>query len=401
MKFFYKTIDRKGNAQTGVVDAVDRETAIQTLQKTNRFITEISEENKLLKSSFSFGFNKISAKDKIIFSQQLAVMVKSGIPLIRALQAIQKQTANEKFGSVINELISDVEGGAKFSNALSKHPKVFSDLYIQIVKSGEKTGNLDRILLKLSKDMEKTYDLNSKIRGAMVYPIFICSILILMVIGVLIFIIPQLASIFEESSAQLPLPTKILLGLSNFTVHYWWILLIIIIISVIGIKFELSTESGKLLFDKSKLKIPIFGKLLEKIYLARFARTLSTLTSAGLPILDTFDTIKDVIGNRVYRDEIIAVRSKIEAGTTIGSALLESSLFPSMVIQMVSVGEQSGNLPYILNNLAQFYEKETENMTKNLSSLIEPALMVIMGVGVGFFALAVIMPIYNLVSVIK
>jgi len=401
MKFIYKTIDPTGAVQNGVIDAADKEIATQMLQKTNRFIAELSEEKKMFKSSISLGFGKISEKDKIIFSQQLSVMVKSGIPLIGALHSIQKQTSNEKFATTISEMINDVEGGAKFSDALSKHPKVFPELYVQIVKSGEKTGKLDKILLKLAKDMEKTYELNSKIRGAMIYPIFITSILILMVIGVLIFIIPQLAGIFEESAVELPLPTKLLLALSNFVVHFWWILLIIIILSIVGMRFVLASEGGILFFDKMKLRIPVFGKLLEKIYLARFSRTLSTLTSAGLPILDTFDTIKNVIGNRVYRNEIITVRAKIETGATIGNALSESVHFPSMVIQMVSVGEQTGNLPYILNNLARFYEKETDNMTKNLSSLIEPALMVIMGVGVGFFALAVIMPIYNLVGVIK
>jgi type IV pilus assembly protein PilC len=199
----------------------------------------------------------------------------------------------------------------------------------------------------------------------------------------------------------LPLPTRILLGLSNFLVNYWWIVLIIIAALIFVMKLVLRSAKGQLYFDQLKLKLPIFGNLYKRIYLSRFARTLSTLNTAGLPILETFDTLKTIIGNQVYNNELKKVRDKIETGVTIGDALSESTYFPSMVIQMISVGEQSGNLSYILNNLAKFYEKETENMTKNLSSLIEPALMVIMGVGVGFFAISVIMPIYGLVSVIK
>lgn len=400
MKFLYRVKTLAGTEQTGEIEAGSKQVAAEALRKKNVFIVSLK-ETAAKPAWIPQIFGRISLKDKAIFTRQLAVMVGSGFSIPAALSALEEQITSRVFRKVIRDIREQVEGGLTFAAALSKHPQIFPEIYTKIIASGEKSGNLEKILNRLAKDTEKSYDITAKIRGALYYPAFILLVLIGVVIIVLVYVMPQLETLFKDVDASLPLTTRALIGLSSSVLHFWWLILLIFIVAIFGIRFWSRTEQGRLWLDKSKLKIPVFGQLLHKIYLARFARTFSTLTAAGLPILDSFKILAESINNAVYQKEITAAASRIENGQTISVALKKSTQFPPMVTQLISVGEQSGKLDYVLRNLANFLEKEVDNTTKNLSSLLEPVLMVIMGIGVAFVAAAVIMPIYGLVQVIK
>jgi len=403
MKYVYRAKTQQGQEKNGEVEATDPIAAAEILRKERLFITSLApnKENK-----FSLGFldkilNRIKLRDVIIFTQQLAVMLRSGFPLVPALRTLQKQTENKNFAKVIGEVVEDVKGGATLSSSLEKHPDVFPLIYTQIAKSGEQSGKLDKVMERLSSDLTKSYDLNAKIKGALVYPIFILSALVVVVVIIMIFVIPQLKDLFAEVDVTLPLATRVLIGASSFSVHFWWLILIILIGLLFFYQWVQKIPEVRSVIDSIKLRIPIFGQLQKKSYLARFVRTLSTLTAAGLPVLDTFNTLIDLSDNVHFKQDLKDAIAKIESGVPIGESLEQSKNFPTVICEMISVGEQAGNLDYVLKNMAKFLEKDVAYMSKNLTTLLEPILMVVMGVGVAFVLFSVLGPIYNLVQVIK
>lgn len=398
--FQYKAYDKDGNPKNGVVEATDQESAINLLRNLGLTVTSLETE---VKSALNIGISigkKVKTKELVVFSRQLATMINAGLPLVRALRILQDQSDNKAFQNILDKVSSDVEAGNSLSQALSKYPKTFNKVYVTMIRSGEASGRLDEVLLRISDQQEKDFNMMSKIRSAMAYPAFILVMLVGIIVLMMVMVVPQLKSIFEQSNVELPLPTKILLVISSFTTHYWWLLIIIIVSAVFGFRFWISTPSGRRTWDAAKLRIPVFGKLAELIYMTRFTRTLGTLVTGGLPILEALDITSDAIGNTLYRDAIQNTAKKVEAGVGIGTTLRKIKIFPVMVSQMIEVGEKTGNIDEILNRLSEFYENETDAMIKTMSSLLEPILMIIMGVGVGFLAVAIIMPIYNLVSVI-
>jgi len=398
--FEYKAYDEKGNSKNGIVEATDQEAAVSLLRNMGLTVTSLNIQTKsALKINISIG-KKVKTKEIVVFSRQLATMIEAGLPLVRALRILQEQSENKEFQKILDKIASDVEAGTSLSAALAKYPKTFNKVYTTLIHSGEASGRLDEVLLSLADQQEKDFSMMSKIRSAMAYPAFILIMLVGVAVLMLVMVVPQLKSIFEEAKVALPLPTRILLAIANFITHYWWLLIIIIVGLVLGFRFWISTPSGRRTWDAAKLRIPIFGNLAKKIYMTRFNRTLGTLVKGGLPILEALDITADAVGNTVYKEAILATAKKVEAGVGIGITLKKYKIFPGMVSQMVDVGEKTGNIDEILNRLALFYESETDAMIKSLSSLLEPILLIIMGVGVAFIAIAVIMPIYGLVQVI-
>lgn len=402
-KFEYQVKTTDGRTHSGQIDAASQEEAAAVLTKDRAgvFVTQMREVGQKGLGGIKIFSARIKLQEKLFFTQQLAIMIKSGLSITGALRSLRDQSENPALKDILGSVLNDVKGGESLSHALSKHPELLPKVYIKIIAAGEKSGKLDRVLLKLSKDLEKSYDLRGKIRGAMIYPVFILFVIIAVSAIILTTIIPQLKKMFLDAGATLPITTRILMSLSDILIQYWWLVLIVLLIVSVGVWQYSKTKSGQKVIDMIKIKVPIFGALNRKIYIARFARTLNTLTSAGMPILEVFSTLEEVIGNSIYEKEIQVARKKIESGYPVSKALKESPIFPPVVIDLIAVGERSGNMSYVLKNLTRFFEKDVDNMTKNLSTMLEPVMMIIMGVGVAFIVASVIMPIYGLVQVIK
>jgi type IV pilus assembly protein PilC len=400
--FNYKARDEEGKLVEGKIESNDEASAISLLQDQKLFITSLAKTTNIKTfSGLSGFFNKVPLKEKIMFTTQMAVMIKSGLPILEAVKTIENQTQNKNMTKVLQEVIKDISAGLSFSKALSKHPNVFNETYTKIVESGEKSGRLDKVLLKLSRDLDKDYDLSGKIKSALMYPAFILFVLVVVLIVVLVYVIPQLKNIFNDVGVQLPLLTRIIVGLSNFVVKFWWAILIIIVVLVIFIRRYLRTDKGSYAFDKLKLKTPVVKQLMLNIYMSRFTRSLSSLVSAGIPMIDVLNTTKGVIDSAVFEKEVEKIVVKVESGASVSKAMKDSPYFPPIITSLVAVGEKSGKTDYILKNLSQFLEKEVDTTVRNLTSLLEPIIMVVLGVGIAIVIVSVIMPIYGLVQVIQ
>jgi len=404
MDFNYKAKNHAGAESQGIVSAETEKQAIEILSKQGLFVLDIK-HGHAQKTNTGKGLNftfkkKVSLKDKIIFTNQLSIMIKTGLPLIEALGALKEQTENPTFVQAITEITEDVRGGTALSVALAKHPDIFPQLYISVTASGEKSGKLDVVLERLADQLQKDYDLITKVKSAITYPIVIVCALVGVVVMMLVYVVPKMKSIFDEMGIALPLPTRILLSISDFTVNYWYIVLLIIIGIVIGINYWAKTPRGNLAIDTFKIKVPLFGPLTKKIYLARFSRTTATLIASGLPMLDIISTDKTVVGNKYYDPVFDQILKDVESGIPLSLALKKHKIFPVMISQMISVGEKSGKIDQILSQLSGFYDKEVEATTSNMASLIEPILILIIGAGMGLAIISVIMPIYSLVNVI-
>lgn len=399
MHFFYKARNNQGELAKGEIEAGDEAGAISNLRQNDLFVTAINVKSES-KLSGLFFWNKTPLKDKIIFTQQLGIMIKSGLSVVEALKALGGETSNKKFASEINDVVSDIKGGMPLSEAMAKHPITFSVVYINTVRSGEKSGKLEEVLGRLAIQLDKDYELTSKIRGALIYPAFILTALIAVAILVLIGVIPQLKIIFDEMDVPLPVTTRAIVGLSMFLKNYIVYVIIGVIILIVAIQFWAKTTTGRLIIDTVKLKIPVLGNLTKKSYMAKFCRTFAGLSASGLPLLDIFRTSKDVINNVIYQDAIEEMTKKVEVGEPVSKVIKDCRLFPAMVGQLASVGERSGSMDVVFDSLANFYDREVDNITANLSQLLEPILMAIMGVGVGILIVSVVQPIYGLVNVI-
>lgn len=348
----------------------------------------------------NFFKKKVSIKEKIVFTKQLGVMTKSGLSIIEALEALQDESQNKHFSEQIRKIISDIKGGKPLSRALEDHKDTFSEIYINMIKSGEKSGKVEAVLERLSTQLEKDYDLNRKIKGALTYPIFVLVALLVVAILVLTFIIPQLTLIFEDAGVELPLITRFIIALSSSFQKFGLYYLAGIVIFVVLVMRYKKTESGIRFFDKYTTKIPVFGNLLKKTYMARFTRNFAALSSSGLPLIDVFKVSANTIGNIHYKEAIDKMAMDVKSGKTISASIKESALFPKMVGQLSSVGEKSGNVDQVFDVLADFFDKDIENITSNLSTLLEPMIMVVLGAGVGFLIIAVLQPMYGLVNAV-
>jgi type IV pilus assembly protein PilC len=399
MHFKYRAKNAQGESVKGEIEATDQASASASLREQGLYVSSVAKVSEK-KSAIPLLARKTGLKDKIIFTQQLGIMIKSGLAVVEALKALADETENKKFAVEINDVISDVKGGTTFSDALAKHPRSFDTVYCNTVKAGEKSGNLDEILAELAVSLEKDYNLTSKLRGAMIYPAVVLTALVAVLILVLVVIIPQLKLIFDDVGVPLPLITRIVIGISYFLQHYIIYIAIALVALIILVKYWLKTTSGRLIYDRARLKIPVLGTLFKKTYMAKFTRTFAGLTAAGLPLIDVFKTTESVIDNVIYQKAIDEMTKKVEVGEPTSKVIKDSPLFLGMVGQLASVGEKSGNIDVVFKSMADFFDKEVDNMTTNLSTLLEPVLMVVMGAGIGFLIIAVLQPIYGLVNAI-
>lgn len=399
MSFFqYRARNSRGDVVQGAVDAPSENVASSILVDRGLIILSLTEkEKKSLSIDISF-LNRIKTKDVVVFSRQLAVMASASVPIVQALKILVSQTNNDKLKVIISEVADEVDGGAKLSQALGRYRKVFTDFYVAMIRSGETSGKLDEVLNYLADQQEKDYDLSSKIKGAMIYPIFILSGLVVVAIVMMVFVVPKLTAIISESGAKLPLATRVLIATSDFMQQFWYVLIFVIGGGLFAL-YKLTRQGpGKVMFDRLKLKVPIFGKLWQRIYLVRMTRSLSTLIVGGVPLTTALEVVADVVGNYMYSDLIRRTIKEVEDGNSVATLFLKSSDVPAMVSQMMSVGEQTGRLEQILSKITEFYSREVENLVNNMVSLIEPLIMILMGVGVGLMVAAIILPMYQLAS---
>lgn len=399
-EYSYKARNKDGDELSGVVVAPNENIAYGMLRDKNLTIVSLGEKKGIKGfGSLSFG-SPVKAKEIVVFSRQLSVMISSNVPIVRALRVLVKQTDSVGFKTIISDLADEVDGGAKLSSSMAKYPKVFNNFFVQMIKSAETTGRLDEILEYLADQSEKDYDLKAKAKGAMIYPAFIMGAFALVGVGMMMFVLPQITVIFEDSAVELPITTRIFMGISDILIAYWWILLILIIGVTVAVRMAIKTEKGRDIFDKLKIRMPIVGPIFNHLYISRFSRSLSTLLASGVPLTKSLDIVSDLVGNTVYKNITDKTIKEVEAGASITSIFVTSKDIPLMLSQMMSVGEQSGQLDKILIKVADFYARELENSLNNLTALIEPVIMVILGVAVGFLVSAIILPMYNLSSAI-
>ena len=397
--FTYKATDRVGKLVTGSIEAKDKKAVILRLQEMNYFPIKVEERGKAASSeqkfSFSFG-QRIKKKDVLIFTSQLATLTSSGVPLDKSLTILIELVDNKKLSQVIADVQKSVHGGSHFADALARHPKVFSKLYISMVKAGESGGVLENVLARLAEFLESSQEFKESITSAMVYPVLLTLVGGGAVAILLTFVVPKFTQIFADMGQTLPLPTRLLVGFSTILVGYWWLLAGTVLAIVLSARQYIKTESGKWFWDSLKLRFPVWGSLTQKIEVSRFSRTLGTLVQSGVPILQALAIVKDVMGNSVLAKAIKEIQGRIKEGEKISEPLLQCHLFPPMAIHMIDVGEETGQLELMLFKVADAYDRETRTSVKRMVSMLEPALILLMGVVVGFIVVSMLMAIFGI-----
>jgi len=392
----------RGTIESGEMTATTREEVIALLRKRNITATVVTEKTKKgIFDKFTFG-GKVKDKDIVIFTRQFATMIDAGLPLVQALDILSSQVENKTLGKTLAQVKVDVESGATYADALKKHPRVFSELYVNMVAAGEAGGILDTILNRLAAYIEKAMKLKKKVKGAMVYPAVVTSIAVLVIAVIMIFVVPTFSKMFAQLGGTLPLPTRIIINMSDFIAGIGGLLVAgaIVAFVVFLVQFR-RTEKGKYITDRILLKLPIFGMLLNKVAVAKFTRTLGTLISSGVPILDGLDITAKTSGNKVIEYAIIDVRKGVVGGKTLAEPITKAQVFPPMVTHMIAVGESTGALDAMLAKIADFYDDEVDATVSNLTAMMEPILMVFLGGTVGFIVVAMYLPIFKLITLIK
>jgi type IV pilus assembly protein PilC len=396
--FTYSGRTRGGQTITGEMEAATREAVVARLRSQQVMATAVrGKPRDIVIPGFGGG---VGDKDIVVFTRQFATMIDAGLPLVQCLEILASQQENKVFKKVLVEIRQSVEGGSTFAAALKQHPKVFTSLYANMVEAGEAGGILDTILNRLAQYMEKAMALKKKVKSAMIYPSTIVSVAIIVVIFLLVFVIPTFKSMFEGFNATLPLPTVIILEASRIVRGYAIYGLAAVVVAVFALRSWYQTTGGKTTIDALLLKSPIFGMLIRKVAVAKFTRTLGTLISSGVAILDGLEITARTAGNKIVEQAVLRTRSSIAEGKTIAEPLKASGVFPPMVVQMIAVGEQTGALDAMLGKIADFYDEEVDTAVANLTSLLEPLLMVFLGVVIGGVVIAMYLPIFKLVSVV-
>ena len=402
-RYKYTAKSIKGEKKSGILEAESKHELARILRKQGyvlvsaNFKAKISLKDKLA-VSLPF-FNAVSLVEKLMFTRNLRVMVSAGISLPRALRVLANQAKSKKFRNVLLKVEKEIVKGNSFSDALSKYPAVFPELFYSMVKVGEESGTLEQVLEVLTQQMEREYELKSKIKGAMVYPAVIVTAMVGIGVLMLILVVPKLAQTFADLEIELPLTTQLVIGAGSFLAKFWYVLLIIILLSVILSKIALKTKTGKLIRDSLVLKIPVIASIIKKTNSAYTVRTLSSLISAGVPIVRSLEIVSGTLGNIYYKRAILEAANQVRKGAKLADVLKGyKDIYPILIIQMIEIGEETGETSTILKKLAEFFEEEVARATKNLSALIEPVLMLIVGAAVGFFAISMIQPMYSMLG---
>src|SRR5688572_1752713 len=397
--YSYTARTPSGDIQNGEVDVQNREEVVSYLRRNRMTPVKVEEKKAPAGGGISFGTG-IQTRDIVIFTRQFATIINSGLPLVQSLDILAKQSENKGLRKVIEEILYDVESGQTLADAIGKHPKVFTDLYKNMVAAGEAGGILDTILLRLATFLEKADALKRKIKGAMIYPAVIFSVAGMAVTVLLLFVIPTFQTMFESAGVPLPGPTLFVVGMSKFLQAYWWAIGIAIVAFIVLLKQYYKTPGGQLNLDRVMLHLPVLGNLQRKAAIARFTRTLGTLVSSGVSILDGLEITARTSGNRVIHDAIMESRASIAGGETISEPLKKSGVFPPMVVQMINVGEQTGGLDEMLTKIADFYDEEVDAAVEALLAAMEPIMIVFLGVVVGGMIIAMYLPIFDMMNAV-
>lgn len=397
--FLWEGTNKRGAKLSGEISAFNSTLAKAQLRKQGINPKKIRQKTPSMFARFKTG--KVKSLEITIFTRQLSTLINAGIPIVQSLDILSRSTVNAHLQMLLTDVKSDVESGTPLSQAMRKKPKHFNDLYCNLIATGEHSGSLDHMLERIASYREKTESIKAKIKKALFYPTAIVIVAILITAGMLIFVVPQFETVFAGFGAELPIATRIVIMLSKVFQAYWWIIFGVLIGTVVGfVMLKRRSKAFSYALDKLALKLPIIGKILQKAAVARFARTLSTTIAAGLPLFDALEAVSGATGNQLYADASMQLRDDVSTGQQMQQSMTKSKLFPPMVVQMVGIGEESGSLEFMLAKVADFYEEEVDNAVDSLSSLLEPVIMVVLGVLIGGLVIAMYMPIFKLGGVI-
>lgn len=402
MKLYYKAVSAKGESISGLIEARSpNEAAVYLRSKSLTPIKIIKKEKSKFEEFILFFGNRVRGKDVVDFTRHLSAMLSSGLTLLRSLEILKNQVRNRALIEVIDGIITDIDEGASFSTAISRHPQVFSPIYIALIEASEGSGLLDKAFVRLADTLEKQQKLKSTVKSALTYPVIVVVMMVIVVFVMMIFVIPQISSLYQSLNVSLPLPTLILIGLSNFFVNFWLVPLIsLFIIGFAYIRWHKTVE-GRLAIDSILLKIPVFGGLIKKTILAEFSRTLGILLGSGALVVEALSKVSDITGNIHYKNAIVDVGKRVEKGVSIGDAMSLHYLFPQNLVELVKIGEQTGKLDETLVRASEYFENEVDRTVATLSTALEPIILIVLGIGVGFLVISILTPIYQITSSIQ
>lgn len=400
MVFKYKAVTTTGEKKEGVIEAVNKDLAISALQRRGLVILSIyGDEPKGIMANPIF--QRVAMRDVVILSRQIATLFEAQVSALKAFTLLASNSENKYLGRTLTQVIDDLQAGFSISGALAKHPKVFSDFYVNMVRAGEESGKLSQTFVYLADYLDRQYELTTKTRNALIYPAFVITVFIAVMILMLVMVIPKLSQLIIESGQQVPIYTRVIIGISNFFVDYGIFFGIALVIAIIWLIMMARTEKGKVTIDSMKLTIPLFGNLFRKVYLSRISDNMDTMLSAGIPIVRSIEITASVVGNKVYGEIMKNTSDLVKGGSSFSDALGKHAEMPAILIQMIKVGEETGSVTNILKTLARFYKREVDEAVDTLVGLIEPVMIVVLGIGVGVLLSAILIPIYNIASSIQ
>ncbi len=402
--FQYKVKDKTGKLVEGSLEAENAQLVVSKLRSMGYTPIEIQQQggaNLQRELKIPGLSDRVKLTEVAVFSRQFATMINSGLSLLRSLYILAEQTESKALATIVNQVRMDVERGASLSQALVKHPKAFNRLYVSMVRAGEVGGALDSVLLRLAETIEKQVELRRKVKSAMTYPVVVASLVLIIVTAMLLFVIPMFQNIYKQLGGKLPAPTQFLIDISSVCRKFWYLIFGVEGAAVFGFRRWINSEEGRKSWDAIKLRVPVFGKLVRKTALARFSRTLSALVRSGVPILESLEIVADTSGNHVVAEAVRDTQAAVKRGDPLSKKLEDHEVFPPMVVQMMSVGEETGALDEMLDKIADFYDQEVEATVDALTSLIEPLLIVVMGVCVGGMIISLYLPMFNIIKLIK
>ncbi|MBP6889631.1 MAG: type II secretion system F family protein [Candidatus Moranbacteria bacterium] len=398
MKFVFKAKTEAGQERSGIVEALNREAAIQVLQNNGLIPFSVQEERRDIAfvRDLSKLWEGVSQKELMVMFRQLATLISARVPMVSALNTLADQSPNRYLRIVLKEIEDDVEDGSSFSESLEKHPTVFEPLVINMLRAGEVSGTLQRAIEVVAENIEKNYQLSAKIKGALFYPGFVLAAALIIGFLVVTFILPKLSGLIRDLGVAIPWYTEVLMWIGDFMQMYWWAVLLVFFAASFSFYYYINTPAGQADWNRVVLKLPVFGNLMKYVYITRFAENMSSLLNGGIPIVKALIIVSDVTGNLVFREVILRSAEEVKTGGAMSKVFLRSPVIPPIVSQMIKIGEESGSVAKVLDGVADFYRSEVENITRNMTSLIEPILIVFLGIGVGIMVVGILMPIYDI-----
>lgn len=398
LSFNYTAIDARGQRQSGVLQANSEGEVVNILRDRGLIVIRVALSTQLNLGKYLRNLRGVSLEDKVIFTRQFATMISSGLPITQALLILREQSRNPTLKAALSDITNKVEGGSSLHEALRAHPEVFDQLFLSMVRAGEASGNLDKILSRLADTMAAESDFKGKAKSAMIYPMIIFFVMMGVVTVMLVFVIPRLKELYEDLGAELPFVTKLLLQTSGLIVDYWWLFLLFLAGLVVAYRRLATTKRGRHIIDGIKFRLPVFGSLLKEVQLTSFTRTLSMMIASGIPILDSLEIARDTLSNVFYNEAVLEAEHMIEKGRSISDSFRYTGMFPPILPEMMSIGEETGKLDEVLDKISLYFENQSNNMITGLSGALEPVIMVILGIMVGFLMISLILPIYSLTS---